>query len=90
MNTARFLVTGCVQGVGFRAATAREARGLGLRGLARNLRDGRVEVIASGDAQALERLADWLRHGPPHARVDAVERATADAAALPLEGFETA
>jgi acylphosphatase len=68
----RFLVSGKVQGVFFRASTARTAEQLGLRGYARNLPDGRVEVLAVGTADALESLARWLRQGPPRARVTAV------------------
>lgn len=74
MAQARFLVSGRVQGVGFRASTRTEALRLGLDGHARNLRNGDVEVIATGDGDAIEELAIWLRHGPPSARVDAVVR----------------
>jgi acylphosphatase len=74
MDTARFFVSGRVQGVAFRAHTRAQALGLGLCGYARNLRDGRVEVLAVGDADAIERLAEWLRHGPALARVDDVVR----------------
>lgn len=74
MVAARFLVRGKVQGVWFRASTREVALRLGLRGYARNLADGRVEVLASGDALALESLASWLRQGPPLARVDALAR----------------
>lgn len=83
---ARFLVSGRVQGVAFRAYTRAQAQALGLRGHARNLADGRVEVLAVGDAAAVERLADWLRTGSPMARVEAIERSEAspDAAG---EGF---
>ena len=78
MTAARFFVEGHVQGVFFRASTRRQATELGVRGYARNLHDGRVEVLAVGDVQAVERLAEWLKHGPPHARVDRVERIEAD------------
>lgn len=83
---ARFLVSGRVQGVAFRAYTRAEALALGLRGHARNRADGRVEVLAIGDAAAVERLADWLHTGSPMAQVAAVERgeASPDAAG---EGF---
>lgn len=74
---ARFFVAGLVQGVSFRASTRREARALGLAGYARNLPDGRVEVLAAGDAASIEQLASWLAKGPPLARVDRVERAAA-------------
>lgn len=69
---ARFLVSGKVQGVWFRASTRNVAVRLGLRGYARNLADGRVEVLATGEPTAIEALATWLRHGPPLARVDAL------------------
>ena len=78
MAAARFFVEGRVQGVFFRASARAQAQALGLRGYARNLHDGRVEVLAVGDVQALERLAEWLKEGPPHARVDRLERIEAD------------
>ncbi|MEO7433800.1 MAG: acylphosphatase [Dokdonella sp.] len=74
MPSLRFLVAGRVQGVFFRASTAQRARALGVTGVARNLDDGRVEVVASGDVDALAALHAWLKQGPPAARVDAVER----------------
>lgn len=74
MDAVRFLIEGKVQGVFFRASTREQARRLGLAGLARNLPDGRVEVIAAGEPEAIETLAGWLHHGPPQARVERVER----------------
>lgn len=68
----RFHVSGKVQGVFFRASTVRTAEQLGLRGYARNLPDGRVEVLAVGAATALEALAGWLQQGPPLANVTEV------------------
>lgn len=81
------LVSGRVQGVFFRAATQHEAQRLGLDGWARNLPDGRVEVLACGERERLERLREWLREGPEHARVDALEvdERSFDAT---LQGFE--
>jgi acylphosphatase len=79
-TAARFLVSGRVQGVSFRAYTRAQAVALGLRGFARNLADGRVEVLAVGEAAAVDRLGDWLRTGSPLARVDDVVRSEADAA----------
>ena len=78
-SAARFRVTGKVQGVFFRASTRTEAQRLGLRGHARNLPDGSVEVLAVGDGNAIDALARWLQHGPPHARVDEVVRGEAAA-----------
>jgi acylphosphatase len=74
MPTARFLVVGKVQGVFFRASTRERALDLGLRGRASNLADGGVEVIAEGQAAALDALEAWLQHGPPAARVESVVR----------------
>jgi acylphosphatase len=71
--TRRFLVTGKVQGVYFRHSTRMEAERLGIRGVARNLPDGSVEVIARGPRAAIEKLHEWLRRGPPMARVAAVQ-----------------
>jgi acylphosphatase len=74
MAAARFIVSGLVQGVFFRASTRAEALRLGITGHARNLRDGSVEVVAYGDDVALDRLAAWLEEGPPLARVASVVR----------------
>jgi acylphosphatase len=82
MPAARFLVSGKVQGVFFRASTRIEADRLGLGGYARNLPDGRVEVLAVGAEDAVRDLAQWLQHGPPQARVDVVECENAAADAL--------
>ena len=68
----RYLVSGRVQGVYYRGAAQLVARRLHLRGLARNLSDGRVEVIACGESASLAELERWLWQGPAHARVDDV------------------
>lgn len=67
-------MTGKVQGVFFRASTREQAQRLGLRGHANNLRDGSVEVLATGDADAIDALEAWLRQGPPMARVEGLLR----------------
>lgn len=77
MPAARFFVRGKVQGVFFRASTREQALKLGLRGYAKNLPDGRVEVLAEGNASALDALERWLRVGPPMAKVDSIERSDA-------------
>jgi acylphosphatase len=69
----RAVVTGRVQGVGFRYSTQEVAIRLGLGGWVRNLSDGRVELEAEGDRPALDRLLEFLRAGPRMARVDGVE-----------------
>lgn len=74
MTVARHcIVSGRVQGVFFRASTARKAAELGVTGSARNLPDGTVEVLACGSEAAVAALCEWLRQGPPAARVEAVE-----------------
>ncbi|MCK9537775.1 acylphosphatase [Dokdonella sp.] len=78
MASARFLVSGHVQGVFFRASTRERALALGLTGHASNLPDGRVEVVASGTPDALALLEAWLQEGPPAARVEHVERQAID------------
>lgn len=78
MAAARFLVSGKVQGVFFRASTREQALRLDLSGSARNLADGRVEVIVAGEADAIEALGRWLRRGPPSARVVEVVRSSCD------------
>lgn len=88
MPTARFLVEGRVQGVFFRASTREQALALGIAGHAKNLDDGRVEVLAGGSDDALEALAQWLQQGPPAARVTAVARE--DLPDQVLRGFRTA
>ncbi len=85
----RFLVSGRVQGVFFRASTARQAVGLGITGHAENLPDGRVEVLACGAAEAVKSLHEWLKTGPPAARVDAVEAGQADCRARLPDAFTT-
>ena len=88
MAAARFLVSGKVQGVFFRASTREQALKLGLRGYAKNLPDGRVEVLAEGDERALNALERWLHVGPPMARVELVERGDVEVGEVG-EGFVT-
>jgi acylphosphatase len=81
----RFLVSGRVQGVSFRAATRQRARELGIDGHARNLDDGRVEVVASASDGLLAQLESFLWRGPIYARVDAVD--VEDVDVTPAPGF---
>lgn len=66
-------VSGKVQGVWFRASTKRLAERRGLSGWAKNLDDGRVEVLLCGAHDAVEEVVAWLHKGPVRARVEAVE-----------------
>lgn len=65
-------IHGRVQGVGFRYSAYHKALSLGLAGYVRNDDDGTVEVYAEGEAHALAAFEDWLREGPPGARVDSL------------------
>lgn len=71
-TTVRCIVSGRVQGVFYRARTAERARGLGIRGWARNLSDGTVEVVMNGAETSVAALCAWLWEGPPAARVTGV------------------
>ena len=66
-------VSGLVQGVFFRSQTKKEAKELGLFGWVRNLADGRVEILAEGERDKLEKLVNWTEKGPSSARVDGLE-----------------
>ncbi|WP_257274963.1 MULTISPECIES: acylphosphatase [unclassified Endozoicomonas] len=65
----RALIEGRVQGVWYRGSTQQEARKLGVTGWAKNLPDGRVEVLMCGEQKELDELVAWLHKGPPMARV---------------------
>lgn len=86
MPTLRLKIHGQVQGVGFRASLAREARRHGLAGWVRNRLDGTVEAVVAGDAAGVEALARWATQGPPAARVSRVEVEPTTGA---FTGFET-
>jgi acylphosphatase len=66
-------VTGAVQGVFFRAEARDRARSLGLAGWVRNMPDGSVEAVFEGDAERVESMVEWCRHGPRGAHVEDVE-----------------
>jgi acylphosphatase len=77
---------GRVQGVGFREACVQRACALGVTGYVRNRRDGAVEVLLQGPADAVARMQTWLHEGPPLARVDRVTVSSAPVAVL--DSFE--
>jgi len=85
MAARRFLISGRVQGVGYRYFAERAARETGVTGWARNLDDGRVEVHANGTAAQLDDFEGRLRTGPRFADVRAVE--SSEVAVLELSGF---
>lgn len=81
------MVSGRVQGVGFRYALADEARARGVDGWVRNRRDGSVEAVLAGNQADVDAVIDWARRGPPAARVGAVTVGPADGS---FDGFEIA
>lgn len=66
-------VRGRVQGVGFRISTSARAAELGVHGTVRNLLDGTVEAVVEGEPEHVEAMLDWLRDGPPSARVEGID-----------------
>ena len=69
MQRMRIVVSGMVQGVGFRAYAQREAGSIGLTGWVRNKMDGTVEILAEGKRETLEKLLAWAHKGPPAGRI---------------------
>jgi acylphosphatase len=84
--TRRFLVTGRVQGVGFRQFVRSEARRMNLRGWVRNREDGRVETVVSAERDVLQLFELALRNGPPLSRVDSLD--TEEIAEMMFDDFE--
>lgn len=72
-KSIRALISGTVQGVWYRDSTVIEANKIGVRGWVRNLRDGRVELLAQGSSQEIQTLLDWAWQGPENANVNDIE-----------------
>ncbi|RZS85082.1 acylphosphatase [Pigmentiphaga kullae] len=70
LETVIVRVTGRVQGVGFRLATVRRAHMVGVGGWVRNNDDGSVEALVQGTPDQVDQMLEWMRQGPPQARVD--------------------
>ena len=85
-SSYRFVVSGRVQGVGFRWSAVSQARHLGLGGWIANRDDGAVEGLAAGEADRLEAFRAWLQQGPRFAKVERVEWNESDE--KPGPGFE--
>ena len=80
MRTLHLLIKGEVQGVYFRASAKEQADWFGVSGWVRNIADGHVEIVASGEEAALQQFIAWCRHGPPRAVVtDVISSPHADA-----------
>ena len=85
LETKRLLISGHVQGVGFRYSLLHTARRIGVSGWVRNVRAGGVEAVVQGTHDAIEAMLDWARRGPDGARVDDVDVSVASGTFL---GFE--
>ncbi len=70
MKTVKAIVSGKVQGVGFRMYTCAQAQKLGVTGYVRNLRNGDVEIVATGTTAVVDALIEWAKSGPPSAVVN--------------------
>ena len=87
MKTVRIIVTGRVQGVGFRYFTVRCANDLGLCGWVRNLPDGSVETAIQGPDDKIEEMTRLLKQGPGAANVSGLEIEEIESGSAELSGF---
>lgn len=71
--TKHLIISGRVQGVGFRYFTYRSAKGLGIKGWVQNLHDGTVETVLVGSHENIEKMVNKLKEGPPSSRVQNIE-----------------
>jgi len=82
MRAVRVVVSGGVQGVGFRFAMKRQADGLGLGGWVRNLADGRVEALFEGEPDAVATAVEYAKRGPDNSRVQSLTACDVEVAGL--------
>ena len=87
-SSRRFIVSGKVQGVFFRASTKKEADKLDLKGYAKNLQSGQVEVLVQGDAESIDELRIYLYEGSEYSEVESVVEVDGQIEVL-LESFRT-
>jgi acylphosphatase len=78
MIARRLVVSGRVQGVGYRAAMIEAAHAIGISGWVRNRDDGTVEAVVQGEDERIERMLTWCRRGPPAARVTEIATGVLD------------
>ena len=88
MKKIKAIVSGKVQGVSFRMYTRAQARQLGVLGYVRNLRNGNVEIVATGETEAVDTLMDWAKSGSPSAVVKNLEIVVITDNIEEFEGFE--
>lgn len=86
MHSSKFIITGVVQGVGFRYHTKIKAGSLGLTGFAKNLPDRSVEVVVTGQEEDIIALEAWLKKGPVMAKVASISKESIDE--VMSDGFE--
>lgn len=87
MAVKHILVSGKVQGVGFRKFVQKRAKQSSLRGWVRNLGDGRVEIMARGAEEDFAKFLDWIRRGPPGSIIEAFAESTS-ASEVSYDSFE--
>lgn len=87
MTSMHLLISGKVQGVGYRATFAEVAIKLGVRGWVRNRRDGAVEAYVRGANESIDAIVTWARRGPPAAQVDEVTTTPSQDAAEDFSSF---
>lgn len=78
VDTVTVVVTGKVQGVGYRHATVRQAHALGVKGWVQNMEDGSVHALLQGELDQIDRMLAWMRVGPPRARVEDLQDQDSD------------
>lgn len=76
LKKVKAIVSGSVQGVGFRMSTQSKARQIGVRGYVRNLANGDVEIVAAGEAERVDKLLQWTKSGPSSAVVNNLQVAS--------------
>ncbi|MDJ0588382.1 MAG: acylphosphatase [Pleurocapsa sp. MO_226.B13] len=87
-KTVRAIVSGKVQGVGFRMSTRDRARQLRVSGFVRNLSNGNVELVATGEKEKVDFLIDWAKSGPPSAQVEDLQLEVMDNNNAEFSSFE--
>ena len=89
MKRVKILVSGRVQGVFFRVYTREMAKQLALCGYVKNLRDGRVEIVAEGPEETLRKMATWAKKkGSPYSRIDSTEEEWEDIERIQFSDFQ--